>query len=164
LALAAALVVALGPALFTEGDRRDRSPDRTLVGQVIASHVRSLLAAHLLDVPSTDQHTVKPWFAGKLAFSPPVQDFTERGFSLIGGRLDYLNGQTVAALVYRHNQHVINVFMWPSQTGRTVPAQSFTEGGYHALHWNRGGFAFWAVSDVGPQALRAFADLEMQLS
>ena len=164
MALAAALVVALGPALFTEGDRRDRSPDRTLVGQVIASHVRSWLTAHLLDVPSTDQHTVKPWFAGKLAFSPPVQDFTERGFSLIGGRLDYLNGQTVAALVYRHNQHVINVFIWPSQTGRTVPAQSFTEGGYHALHWNRGGFAFWAVSDVGPQALRAFADLEMQLS
>ena len=164
LALAAALVVALGPALFPAGGRRDCSPDRTLVGQVISSHVRSLLAAHLLDVPSTDQHTVKPWFAGKLAFSPPVQDFTERGFSLIGGRLDYLNGQTVAALVYRHKQHVINVFIWPSESGGAGPEQSFAQGGYHALHWGRGGFAFWAVSDVGPQALRAFADLEMQSS
>ena len=163
-ALAAVLVVALGPAFFPAGGRLDRSPERTLVGQVISSHLRSLLAAHLLDVPSTDQHTVKPWFAGKLEFSPPVQDFAERGFSLIGGRLDYLNGQTVAALVYRHKQHVINVFIWPSEPGRTAPVQSFTESGYHALHWDHGGFAFWAVSDVGPQALRAFADLEMQSS
>jgi anti-sigma factor RsiW len=160
----AALVVVLGLALFPEGQRLGRSPDQTLVGQVISSHVRSLLAAHLLDVPSTDQHTVKPWFAGKLEFSPPVQDFAERGFSLIGGRLDYLGGQTVAALVYRHKQHVINLFIWPSQTGRAAPVQSFAEGGYHALHWDGGGFAFWAVSDVGPQALRAFAELEMQSS
>jgi anti-sigma factor RsiW len=162
LALAAALVVALGLAFFREGGPLGRPQDRTLVGQVIASHVRSLLAAHLLDVPSTDQHTVKPWFAGKLEFSPPVQDFADRGFSLIGGRLDYLNGREVAALVYRRNQHVINLFVWPSGAGRATPVQSFAEGGYNALHWDRGGFSFWAVSDVRPEDLRAFAELEMQ--
>jgi anti-sigma factor RsiW len=162
LALAAALVVMLGLAFFREGGPLGRPQDRTLVGQVVSSHVRSLLATHLLDVPSTDQHTVKPWFAGKLEFSPPVQDFAERGFSLIGGRLDYLNGREVAALVYRRNQHVINLFIWPSGAGRATPVQSFAQDGYNALHWDRGGFSFWAVSDVRTEDLRAFADLEMQ--
>jgi anti-sigma factor RsiW len=152
----------IGLAFLREGEPLGRPQDRTLVGQVISSHIRSLLATHLLDVPSTDQHTVKPWFAGKLEFSPPVQDFAARGFSLIGGRLDYLNDQEVAALVYRRNQHVINLFIWPSGAGRATPVQSFAQDGYHALHWNRGGFSFWAVSDVRPEDLLAFADLEMQ--
>jgi anti-sigma factor (TIGR02949 family) len=162
LAPAAALVVVLGLAFFREGGPLGRFQDRTLIGQVISTHIRSLLATHLLDVPLTDQHTAKPWFAGKLEFSPPVQDFADRGFNLIGGRLDYLNRREVAALVYRRNQHVINLFVWPSAAGRATPVQSFAEGGYNVLHWNRGGFSFWAVSDVHPEDLRAFADLEMQ--
>jgi anti-sigma factor RsiW len=160
-ALAAALALLLGLAIFYQGTGPGSSRDRTLVGQVISSHVRSLLATHLLDVPSTDQHTVKPWFAGKLEFSPPVQDFADRGFNLIGGRLDYVNGQDVAALVYRHNKHLINLFVWPSEPGHVTPVQSLTEKGYNVVHWDRGGFSFWAVSDVRVEDLRALADLEV---
>jgi anti-sigma factor RsiW len=163
-ALAAVLAVVFGLALWRPEWVPGHLQDRTLVAQVISGHVRSLLAAHLLDVPSTDQHTVKPWFAGKLEFSPPVQDFAQRGFELIGGRLDYLNGREVAALVYRRNKHIINLFIWPSQTGPAGPVQSFAENGYNVLHWERGGFSFWAVSDVRMEDLRAFADLEMQQS
>jgi len=120
-----------------------------------------LLATHLLDVASSDQHTVKPWFDGKLKFSPPVQDFTTQGFPLMGGRLDYINGREVAALVYHRNKHIINLFIAPSEFGRTEAVQSFAKDGYNVLHWDRGGFEFWAVSDVNAGELRAFADLAM---
>jgi anti-sigma factor RsiW len=164
LALAAVLAIVFGLALLEPGWRPGRSGDRALVAQVISGHVRSLLATHLLDVPSTDQHTVKPWFAGKLEFSPPVQDFAQRGFDLIGGRLDYLDNREVAALVYRRNKHIINLFIWPSKPDHAGPVQSFSENGYNVLHWERNGFSFWAVSDVRMEDLRAFADLEMQQS
>jgi len=163
-AVAAVLAVIFGLFLLQPGWTPGQWRDRTLVAQVISSHVRSLLATHLLDVPSTDQHTVKPWFAGKLEFSPPVQDFAQRGFELIGGRLDYLDNREVAALVYRRNKHIINLFIWPSKPGNAGPVQSFSENGYNVLHWERGGFSFWAVSDVRMEDLRAFADLEMQPS
>ena len=163
-ALAAVLVVLFGLALLQHGWVPGRSRGGTLVAQVISGHIRSLLATHLLDVSSTDQHTVKPWFAGKLEFSPPVQDFSQRGFSLIGGRLDYLGNREVAALVYRRNKHIINLFIWPSQPGHAGPMQSFAENGYNVLHWDQGGFSFWAVSDVRMEDLRAFAELEMQPS
>jgi anti-sigma factor RsiW len=127
---------------------------------VISSHVRSLLATHLLDVPSTDQHTVKPWFDGKLKFSPPVHDFAERGFRLIGGRLDYLNGREVTALVYQRRLYVINLFIWPSASGRNTAAESFSKDGYNVSHWVRDGFEFWAVSDVNAEDLRAFAGFQ----
>ena len=140
----------------------DRTRDNALAEEVISSHVRSLLATHLLDVPSTDQHTVKPWFDGKLKFSPPVQDFADRGFRLIGGRLDYVNGREVAALVYQRNKHFINLFIWPSESDRDAAAQSFAKDGYHVLHWVRDGFEFWAVSDVIDGDLRGFADLEIK--
>ncbi|HEY0790202.1 MAG TPA: anti-sigma factor [Chthoniobacterales bacterium] len=162
LALAAALVLVFGLAFLRKGGVRGPSQDGTLVAQVISSHVRSLLATHLLDVPSTDQHTVKPWFAGKLEFSPPVQDFAEHGFSLIGGRLDYVDGREVAALVYRRKQHLINLFIWPSESNRATALQNFTENGYNTLHWDQRGFSFWAVSDVQTEDLRALAALEMQ--
>ncbi|HTD54064.1 MAG TPA: anti-sigma factor, partial [Silvibacterium sp.] len=132
--------------------------------EVISNHVRSLLATHLLDVPSTDQHTVKPWFAGKLKFSPPVQDFAENGFRLIGGRLDFIDGREVAAVVYQRNKHVINLFIWPSESNRSTAAQTFAKDGYNVVHWTRGGFQFWLVSDVNAQDLRDFAELEMQRS
>lgn len=162
-ALAAALAIVFGLALMRPGWLSGGAEERTLVAQVIQDHIRSLLATHLLDVPSTDQHTVKPWFAGKLEFSPPVQDFAQHGFDLIGGRLDYLDNQEVAALVYRRNKHIINLFIGPSKSGHAAPVQSFSQNGYNVLHWERGGFFFWAISDVRMEDLRAFADLEMQL-
>jgi anti-sigma factor RsiW len=159
LALAAAFAVML--AFLKPVGIFDRSRANSLAEEVVSSHVRSLLAAHLLDVPSTDQHTVKPWFDGKLKFSPPVQDFAERGFRLIGGRLDYLDGREVAAVVYQRNKHIINLFIWPSEAGQSAAAKSFAKDGFNVLHWDRDGFEFWAVSDVSAPDLKAFADLEM---
>src|SRR6266481_5765049 len=157
LALAAAFAVVLGLVFLNQGKILDRSRGNALVEEVVSSHVRSLLATHLLDVPSTDQHTVKPWFDGKLKFSPPVQDFADHGFRLIGGRLDYLNGREVAALVYQRNKHIVNLFIWPSESGGSTAGQSFVKDGYNVLHWEHDGFEFWAVSDVNAVDLRAFA-------
>jgi anti-sigma factor RsiW len=162
LALAAAFAVVLGLVFLYQGATFDRSRSNALANEVMASHLRSLLAAHLLDVPSTDQHTVKPWFDGKLKFSPPVQDFTDHGFRLIGGRLDYLNGREVAALVYQRNKHIVNLFIWPSETRNDTAGQSFVKDGFNVLHWEHAGFEFWAVSDVNAGDLRVFASLEMQ--
>ena len=164
LALAATLALMLGLVFLNRGGMFDRSRSNALAQEVITSHVRSLLAAHLLDVPSTDQHTVKPWFDGKLKFSPPVHDFAEHGFRLTGGRLDYFNGREVAALVYQRRLHVINLFIWPSDSGRNTAAESFSQDGYNVSHWERNGFEFWAVSDVNAEDLKAFADLETQQS
>jgi anti-sigma factor RsiW len=164
LALAAAFAVMFGLVILNRGGIFDRSRSNTLAQEVIASHVRSLLATHLFDVPSTDQHTVKPWFDGKLKFSPPVHDFAEQGFRLTGGRLDYFNGREVAALVYQRRLHVINLFVWPSDSDRNTTPQSFAKDGYNVSHWERNGFEFWAVSDVSAGDLKAFSDLEMQQS
>jgi len=162
LALAAAFAVVLGLVFLYQGTTLDRSRSNALANEVMSSHLRSLLATHLLDVPSTDQHTVKPWFDGKLKFSPPVLDFTDHGFRLIGGRLDYLNGREVAALVYQRNKHIINLFIWPSESGSNTAGQSFVKDGYNVLHWEHYGFEFWAVSDVNAADLKTFANLEMQ--
>jgi anti-sigma factor RsiW len=164
LALAAALAVVFGLQFLNQRGMFDRSGGNALAEEVISSHVRSLLAAHLLDVPSSDQHTVKPWFDGKLKFSPPVRDFADQGFRLIGGRLDYINGREVAALVYQRRLHIINLFIWPLESGRNTAAESFTKDGYNVSHWERDGFEFWAVSDVSAEDLRAFAGLERQQS
>ena len=164
LALAATIAVMLGLAFLNQEGVIDRSQGNALAQEAISSHVRSLLATHLFDVPSTDQHTVKPWFDGKLKFSPPVHDFAERGFRLTGGRLDYLNGREVAALVYQRRLHIINLFVWPSASGRNTAVENFAKDGYNVWHWDHQGFAFWAVSDVNAEDLRAFADLEMQQS
>jgi anti-sigma factor RsiW len=164
LALAATIAVILGLAFLNQERVMDRSQGNALAEEAISSHVRSLLATHLFDVPSTDQHTVKPWFDGKLKFSPPVHDFAERGFRLTGGRLDYLNGREVAALIYQRRLHIINLFIWPSASGRNTAVENFANDGYNVLHWDREGFAFWAVSDVNAEDLRAFVDLEMQQS
>jgi anti-sigma factor RsiW len=162
LAMAATIVAILGLVYLDQGGAFERSRDNTFAQEVISSHVRSLLAAHLFDVPSTDQHTVKPWFDGKLKFSPPVHDFADHGFRLTGGRLDYLDGREVAALVYQRRLHVINLFIWPSESGRTTVVKSFTKDGYNVSHWEHDGFVFWAVSDVNAEDLTAFADLQMR--
>jgi anti-sigma factor RsiW len=125
----------------------------SLDDELIAGHVRSLLASHLTDVPSSDQHTVKPWFLGKLDFAPPVVDLSKKDFPLIGGRLDYIGGRVVAAIVYKRHGHVINLFVWPTGKQQAVPE---TADGYHLLSWTRGGFSYAAVSDLNPDELREF--------
>jgi anti-sigma factor RsiW len=137
----------------------------SLADEVVANHVRSLLVENrAVDVPSSDEHTVKPWFNGKLDFAPPVVDLTSDGFPLLGGRLDYAGQRTVAALVYRHRQHIINLFLWPADGGATDGGAMVTESrqGYHLLHWSSEGMTYWAVSDLNPADLKAFGDLVQQ--
>jgi len=120
---------------------------------LVDGHLRSLASEHLFDVQSTDQHTVKPWFAGKLEVTPPVPDLALKGFTLVGGRLDYVGGRAAAVVVYRRRTHVINLFVWPG----TEPAPSATElSGYALRHWTKDGLTFWAVSDIAEPELAEF--------
>jgi anti-sigma factor RsiW len=124
--------------------------------ELVASHVRSLQVDHLADVTSSDQHTVKPWFIGKLDFAPPVVDLGPQGFPLIGGRLDYLGGRAVAVLVYRRNRHPINLYIWPGADMSATPHATQSQG-YHLVRWSDGGMNFSAVSDVADSDLAQFA-------
>jgi len=155
LALAAASVFAVA-VIWRVAPRPLRPIPDALESQVVASHVRSLLASHLMDVPSSDHHTVKPWFTGKLDFAPEVPDLSGQGFTLAGGRLDYLNGRTVAALVYQRRNHTINLFTWPSQTADQAVERSPRDG-FHVLHWSRGGMEWWAVSELNADELLELA-------
>jgi mycothiol system anti-sigma-R factor len=123
-----------------------------VVDEVVASHARSLITNHPTDVASSDQHTVKPWFNGRVDFAPVVKDLSEQGFPLVGGRLDYVDGRPVAALLYRHRQHWISVFMWPDQSGRDTATRRFSRNGYSVEQWTSGGLRFYAVGDIaGPE-------------
>jgi len=124
--------------------------------EVVAGQVRSLQAGHLTDIASAELRTVKPWFSGKLDFSPPIADLTSAGFSLMGGRLDYLDQRAVAALVYRRDQHVINVFIWPEE-GEKAPSFE-TQQGYSVGYYKHGGMEYWAVSDMNEGELKDFID------
>src|SRR6266581_821480 len=165
LALAAAIVLAaviasnLAPRLQRPG------ADQLLATQLIASHVRSLMANHLTDVASSDQHTVKPWLDAKLDFAPAVVDLGSEGFPLLGGRLDYLDNRTVAALVYQRRKHFINLFVWPGEAGATRPTLAMSHQGYQLLHWADPDFNYWAVSDVNANDLQTFKQqFELQTS
>jgi anti-sigma factor RsiW len=130
-----------------------------IVQQIVDSHVRSLLANHLTDVTSTDQHTVKPWFNGHLDTAPPVKDFAAQGFPLIGGRLDYIDHRPVAAMIYRHGLHPINLFVWadPSRTEGQPGVTS--RQGYNIRHWVEGDLTYWLISDVEADQLAQLEDL-----
>jgi anti-sigma factor RsiW len=130
----------------------------SLAREVATAHVRSLQAEHLLDVPSSDRHTVKPWFAGKLDFAPEVQDLSSAGFTLMGGRLDYLDGRPVAALIYRRRQHTINLFTWPSAAADQASRRG-SMSGFNMVHWVRHGMNWWAVSDLSADELAQLAGL-----
>lgn len=132
-----------------------------LTQEVLDSHIRSLMLDHLADVVSTDQHTVKPWFNGKLDFSPVVEDFASQGYPLTGGRLDYLDKQPVSALVYQRGKHIINVFIWRNSAGANTKSalQTNTQQGFHIIHWTTGGFNYWVVSDLNESELESFVKL-----
>ena len=140
---------------------RNRTPENEIVAEsILSSHVRSLIGTHLLDVVSTDQHTVKPWFNGRLDFSPVVKDFAQQGFPLVGGRIEYLSGRPGAALVYQRRKHIINLFTWPSVASDTKESR-FSRNGYNELHWTDTSMSYWAVSDLGLAELQAFRVLWM---
>ncbi len=139
---------------------RSRSSEKDILAQeVLSSHLRSLIGTHLLDVPSTDQHTVKPWFNGKLNFSPDVKDFSSQGFPLIGGRIEYIGDQPVAALVYQRRKHLINLFTWPSRSSSQSGYSEEKQSGYNLVFWNQDGMTYWAVSDLALTDLEQFVHL-----
>jgi anti-sigma factor RsiW len=130
-----------------------------VAAEMVSSHVRSMMLDHLMDVPSSDQHTVKPWFEGKLDFSPPVIDLGQQGFTLVGGRLDYAGGRPIAAIVYKRRQHVINLFVYPESDSTSVTGKTLVKQGFNIVRWSRSGMAFWAVSDLNAVELQQFADM-----
>jgi anti-sigma factor RsiW len=127
-----------------------------LLQELVASHVRSLMVDHLTDVTSADTHTVKPWFEGKLDFSPPVPEIASQGFRLVGGRLEYFGQRPVAALVYQRREHLINLFMWPAQPTADGNETMVTRQGYHLAHWRGPDMSYWAVSNLNQRELEAF--------
>ncbi len=135
----------------------------SLVAEVASDHIRSLIGTHLVDVDSSDQHTVKPWFAGKVDFSPPVRDLVDQGFKLVGGRLDYVRGNNVAVLVYRFKDHYVSLFICRERTPEAASKQkSFDYQGYNLVYWSANGLDCWAVSDAAPGALLEFVKIQQE--
>ncbi len=149
-ALSAAIAASLVVTVF----RNDH--EQTIAGEVVSAHIRSLQPGHLMDVETSDQHTVKPWFDGKLDVAPPVIDLTAQGFTLLGGRLDYIDGEPAAAIVYRHDKHIINLFVARRLGAAHADARTETIQGYNVRYWSEQGLDFWAVSDVEADALDRF--------
>jgi anti-sigma factor RsiW len=150
-AIAALLLIAI--PMLRVGGATD-----AIAAEILDDHLRSLQPMHSVDVPSTDRHTVKPWFQGKTNFSPPVPDLSQDDFVLIGGRLEVIHQQPAAAIVYRRRQHIVTLYVSPVTAADSKP-QLRDLGGYHLLHWSQNNMSYWAVSDVNPDDLRKFADL-----
>jgi anti-sigma factor RsiW len=155
-AAAILLAVYLGAQLVSS--HRAGNYETVLAAEIVDAHLRSLQPGHLTDVVSSDQHTVKPWFDGKLDFSPPVQDFGDQGFPLQGGRIDVIHGHSVAALVYARRKHFVSVFIWPTDEKDAVP-HSGSQQGYQWIEWRKAGMEFYAVSDAAPSALEQLYSL-----
>jgi anti-sigma factor RsiW len=151
-----ALSTAMAATVLVAVIRPDQ--DQRLVGDIVSAHVRSLQADHLTDVRTSDQHTVKPWFNGKVDIAPPVVDLTAKGFLLLGGRLDYIDGQTVASIVYRRRQHVINLFVADGAPSETREPRLQSLQGFNIQRWTAQGLEFFAISDINAEELREFAD------
>jgi len=165
LGLAAAIILAAVIVLNVVPRLQRPGADQFLATQLIASHVRSMMANHLTDVASSDQHTVKPWLDAKLDFAPAVVDLASDGFPLVGGRLDYLDNRPVAALIYQRHKHFVNLFVWPAESGAIKTTRRMTRQGYQLVHWVDSDFNYWAVSDINENDLQAFKQLfENQLS
>jgi len=157
-ALACVLLMALVIWQAVPGLRPSR--DELLAQEMVSNHVRSLqLESHRTDVISSDQHTVKPWFDGKLDFAPPVKDFSGQGFPLLGGRLEYLNNRAVAALIYQRQKHFINLYIWPAEQSNATSEVATKRQGYNLLHWTNSGMNYWAVSDLNGVELHEFSRL-----
>jgi anti-sigma factor RsiW len=154
-AVAALLIVSVGAFLVMNSLRS--SHQQLIASAVLAGHIRSLQPGHLIDVPSSDRHTVKPWFQGKLDFSPPVPDLSELGWKLAGGRLDYVDGRPVAVLVYQRRMHNINVFLWPNRGSADDAIKEDDAQGYQILHWNGAETTYWVVSDLNNAELLELA-------
>lgn len=155
-ALAASLLLLLGGGAGVAWQRQ-ASELAALTTDAVSDHLRSLQPQHLTDVLTSDRHTVKPWFDGKLDFSPQVRDLDAAGFALVGGRLDVLHGRRVAAIVYRLRQHPINLFQWPGAAADSKPATADAGDGYTVTHWTQVGMAYWAVSTLDRSEMDAFA-------
>jgi len=156
--VAAGAVIAFASSTLTYSTVTREIATRSASDEVLASHVRSLMPGHLTDVASTNQHNVKPWFNGRVNLSPVVPALDSSGFTLVGGRLDYLSGRPVAAVVYGIRQHLINVYSWPDAGGDESPS-SETKQGYHLVHWRSGGVGYWVISDLNTRELSRFVSL-----
>jgi anti-sigma factor (TIGR02949 family) len=153
-AAGAALSAAAAASVFLAVVRNDQ--EEAIADEVVSAHIRSLQAGHLMDVETSDQHTVKPWFDGKVDVAPPVVDLTAEGFTLLGGRLDYIGGAPMASVVYRRRKHIINLFVARRLGSEHASVTASTVQGYNVRHWSDQGLDFWAVSDLDGEELGEF--------
>jgi len=153
LALAAGILL----GFFVGQIRVHDASEQTLLATLTDSHVRSLIGTHLTDVISSDQHTVRPWFEGKLDFAPPVPDLSGQGFPLVGGRVEYIDGRAVAALVYERRKHFINLFVWPTAEANQEVKGENPQRGYNIVRWRAAGMNYSAVSEIAEDDLRKFS-------
>jgi len=159
---ASAAIILLVAITYLGGEKFLTGPSGTEQAaqtELVDAHIRSLQPGHLTDIVSTDQHTVKPWFAGKLNYVPAVRDFADNGFPLLGGRLDVLNGRSVAVLVYGRRKHYINVFVWPSTGASDSSGRALVRQGYNLINWTNSGMDYWATSDLNLAELQEFVQL-----
>jgi anti-sigma factor RsiW len=154
--VAAGVAIAIVSSAVTFVAARHSEATYAAADELLASHIRSLMPGHLTDVPSTEQHTVKPWFNGRVDLSPAVPNLDKAGFPLVGGRADYIRGRVVPVVVYARRRHMINVYAWPSSSPGGAPPNDLSRNGYHFVMWRSGGIEYWAVSDLNAAELHAF--------